>query len=193
MVWLMYTMGSNLWKQGKQALLAHKKPIAVLIFTSNESFSFFFLSPQFAYTSLSLFSINIVLLWSSWWYAENFTGNYQSDRWNGSVVRWNERLSWWYSQRVRLHVCCHVTNIRLKCCYAQAHYAKGHLTSIAGSNLRPIQLNLFAISILRSMAGCASGAASAKICDIFYPSLPNDCSDKNCMQYIDGEDTNQKN
>lgn len=50
----------------------------------------------------------------------------------------------------RLYVCGHVTNIWLNYCHAQALYTKGHLTLIAGSNHRTIQLNLFAISVCRS-------------------------------------------
>lgn len=60
-------------------------------------------------------------------------------------------LPWWQSQRVGLYVSGHVTNIWLNCCYARARHTEGHLTSIAGSNRRLIQLNLFAISV------CGSG------------------------------------
>lgn len=111
-------------------------------------------------------------------YAGKFRANYQNDRWNGSVLRRNEGLPWWCSQRVRLYVCGHVTQIWLSCCYTEALYTKGHLTSIAGSNRRPIQLNLFAISVHRSgwlyVWGWSSTQAIAKAKDIFNSSLPND-------------------
>lgn len=55
-------------------------------------------------------------------------------------------------------VCGHVTDNWLNCCYAQALYTKGHLTSIAGSNCRSIQLNLSAIL----SAGQAGAAATAR-------------------------------
>lgn len=103
-------------------------------------------------------------------YAEKFRANYQNDRWNGSMLRRNERLPWWYSQRIRLYVCGHVTNI----CYAQALYTKGHLTSIAGSNRRPIQLNLFAISVCRSDWLCVCCCSNRQTQNILNFNLPND-------------------
>lgn len=122
-----------------------------------------FLSP-FPCTCLSLF-INIVLLWASWLffssrYTEKFSTNYHNDRWNGNMLRRNEGLPWWHSQRIRLYVYGHVTNIWLNRCYARASSSKGHLTSICGSNRRPIQLNLFAI-LSAGQADYASAAAAA--------------------------------
>lgn len=73
-----------------------------------------------------------------------------------------------------MYVCGHVTNIWLNCCYAQAQYTKGHLTSIAGSNRRPIQLNLFAISVCGSGWLCVWCSYCQKPHDILNPSLPND-------------------
>lgn len=64
----------------------------------------FFSPPIFLHLPVTVRFINIVLLWSSWRYAENFRANYQNDRWNGSVLRRNEGLPWWYSQRVTLYV-----------------------------------------------------------------------------------------
>ncbi len=68
-------------------------------------------------------------------------------------------------------MCGHVTNIWLNCCYAQAPCTKGHLTSIAGSNLRHIQLNLFAISVCGSARLCVWRSYCQKTQDILNPSL----------------------
>lgn len=92
-------------------------------------------------------------------YTEKFSTNYHNDRWNGSMLRRNEGLPWWHCQRIRLYVCGHVTNIWLNCCYAQAVNNKAHLTPIAGSNHRPIQLNLFAI-LSSGQTDCVCGAAA---------------------------------
>ena len=67
-------------------------------------------------------------------------------------------------------MCGHVTDIWLNCCYARALCTKGHLTSIAGSNRRPVQLNLSALFLSAGQAGCVSGAA-AKIQGILNASL----------------------
>lgn len=68
----------------------------------------------------------------------------------------------------------HVTDIWLNRCYAQAPHTKGHLTSIAGSNHRLIQLNLLAIYVCGS-EWLSAGTTTAKPTQgRLKPSRPND-------------------
>lgn len=103
-------------------------------------------------------------------YTEKFSSNYHNDRWNGSMLRRNEGLPWWHSQRIRLYVRGHVTNNWLNCCYVQAPYTKGHLTSISGGNRRPVQLILFVI-LSADQADCASGDEATEKPRTFSTSL----------------------
>lgn len=112
MVWLTHTMKDNMWKQGEKASLGPKKPCCCIN-------SFPVISPP--RQPVTLHFVNIDLLWSSWWYAEHFTGM------TGEMIVCREGWGC-YGDIAKDHVTC------FNCCHAQGQHTMGHLTSAAGTN-----------------------------------------------------------
>lgn len=121
MVWFIHTMKDNMWKQGEKASLGPKKLCCCI-----NTFPVTPPPPTAHRQPVTVHFINIDLLWSSWWYAEHFTGM------TGEMIVCRQRWGC-YGDIAKDHVTC----FRVNCRHAQGRCAvpeMGHLTSTGGTN-----------------------------------------------------------